>query len=119
MVDNETITEEEIKPANLAIGNFVDNMGTPVIVFGITHMGNSRWYVETHSYGEDQTERMPNGIVYRLYPIRLTKEWKECLGIDKFELPPWIKYVHQVQNYFNFSLRVEIHELIDYNKIPK
>ena len=35
-------------------------------------------------------------------PIPLNKKWKELLGVD-FNYPQWIKYVHELQNWYYWT----------------
>ena len=109
---------EELKPIEICLGNFIESMGKIEIVTGIMKMEDETFKI-AHLGWNKGTSVLPDDVTYATYPIPLTDEWKKCFGIDKYELPDWIKYVHQCQNYFKWALRVNLLEIMDWDLLPQ
>ena len=109
--------EREILPSELMLGNLFDNMGNVEMVMGMTYVGPEGWYI---SHTKRNSILIPEGITYKIRGIRLTQEWKECLGIDKYEgMPDHIEYVHEAQNWFMVHCRWNLRDVINWDKMPK
>lgn len=110
---------KELRPIDLQLGNFIENMGTVEMVTGLVPQERGSWFICHKAWNVDGNP-IPDGIQYDAYPILLTDEWKECLGIDKYEnIPKWIQYVHEAQNWFMWHLRVNLLETINWGKLPE
>jgi hypothetical protein len=100
--------KEPLKPHDICLGNIIESMGQVEVVTGIIQEEKASFKIG-HTGWNAGLGVIPDGVCYSTYPIPLTKEWKECFGIEKFDkLPEWIKYVHQVQNYFKWALQVNL-----------
>lgn len=114
-----TQTEREpLNPIDIQLGNFIDSMGNIEMVTGImkTEIG---YQIAHHGWHKGESV-IPDEVLLNTYPIFLTDEWKKCFGIEKFDkLPGWIKYVHECQNYFLWALRINIHEQMNWDLLPK
>lgn len=111
---------EPLKPIDIQLGNFIDSMGNTEMVTGIIQLENNTFKIGHTGWGHKEAIFNDDGIMYNAYPIPLTDEWKECFGIDQFKmLPEWIKYVHECQNYFMWSLRINIHDIMNWDILPQ
>lgn len=114
----ETKEKEPLRPIDINLGNIIESMGKVEVVTGIMQEEKGQFKIG-HTGWNAGLGFLPDGISYSTYPIPLTDEWKVCLGIDKYELPTWIKYVHEVQNYFLWALRVNLLEIMDWSLLPE
>lgn len=111
--------KEPLKPIEIQLGNFIESMGKIEIVTGIVTNEDGTFQIAHHGWHKG-THMIPDDVLVSTFPIPLTDEWKICFGIEKFEaLPDWIKYVHECQNYFLWALRINIHEIMNWNLLPK
>lgn len=110
---------DELKPKDLCLGNFVESMGNIEMVTGIIQTETGKFQIG-HCGWNKGIGVVPDGVLYDTYPIPLTDEWKRCFNIEKFDkLPEWIKFVHEVQNYFTWALNINILEIMDWKLLPK
>lgn len=108
---------EPLKPNEIALGNFIESFGKTECITGITQEQNGVYRVG-HTGWNKGLGFIPEDVTYSTYPIVLTDDWKICLGIEKYKLPEWVKYVHEAQNYFFWALRINLHEIIDWDLLP-
>lgn len=109
---------EPLKPLDLRLGNFVECLGAVEMVTGLIQTGENTWYV-CHKAWNQQTNPIPEGVLYSAYGIILSDDWKVCLKIDKVQLPDWIMYVHEAQNYMRWHSRVELIDHMDWDLFGK
>lgn len=112
------IETRELKPIDICLGNFIESMGNIEMVTGVIKQEDGSFKI-AHLGWCKGISVLPEDVTYDTYAIPLTDEWKECFGIDKYKLPDWIKYVHEVQNYFKWALQLNLHEIMDWEKLPK
>ncbi len=110
--------KEPLKPIDICLGNFIESMGSIEIVTGIIQLEDGSFQIGHKGWNKDSSF-LPDGVTYETYPIPLTDEWKLCFRIDQYKLPDWIKYVHQVQNHFLWSLQINILEIMDWSLLPR
>lgn len=109
---------EPLHPGDIQLGNFIESMGNIEIVTGIIKKDDGTFQI-AHNGWHHGTSVIPDNVLMNTYPIPLTDEWKKCFGIDEFkELPEWIKYVHECQNYFLWALRINILEIMNWDLLP-
>ena len=109
---------EGLHPNELCLGNFFESMGKVEMVTGIMINENGQYQIAHHGWHEGASLLPPDVLISSL-PIPLTDEWKKCFNIETYnKLPKWIKYVHQVQNYFFWNLQINIHDIMDWDKLP-
>jgi len=109
---------EPLHPIDICMGNFIESMGKVEMVTGIMTMQDGTYQI-AHLGWHKGTSLLPDDVFVSTIPIPLTNEWKKCFGIDKYKLPDWIKYVHECQNYFTWSLRINLHEIMNWDLLPK
>lgn len=110
---------EPLKPIEICLGNFIESMGNIEMVTGIIKDEETGFRIAHLGWCKGLSV-LPLDVTYDTYPILLTDEWKRCFGIDKFQqLPEWIKYVHQVQNYFTWALQINLLEIMNWELLPK
>jgi hypothetical protein len=109
---------EALRPIDICLGNFIESMGNIEIVTGILKTGDDSFQIAHLGWNKGICP-VPEGILFDTFPIPLTEEWKVCFGIDKYELPVWVQYVHEVQNYFKWSLRINLLEVMNWDLLPK
>jgi hypothetical protein len=109
---------EPIKPIEISLGNIIEVMGKVELVTGVVQESKGEFRMG-HTGWNAGNGFMPDGITFSTFPIPLTMAWKVCLGIEKYDLPEWIEYVHQAQNYFLWALRVNLLEIMDWDLLPK
>jgi hypothetical protein len=109
---------ESLKPIEICLGNFIESMGNIEMVTGIINEGDDNFKIG-HTGWNKGLSVIPDDVTYETYPIPLTDEWKVCFGIDKYKLPEWIQYVHQVQNYFKWALQINLLEIMNWDLLPK
>jgi len=110
--------KEPLHPIEICLGNFTESMGKIEMVTGVMKMDDGTIRI-AHLGWHKGTSLLPDDVTYSTYPILLTDEWKLCFGIDKYKLPDWIKFVHQCQNYFMWSLQINILEIMNWDLLPK
>lgn len=109
---------EPLKPAEIQLGNLINCFGGVEMVTGITPRPDGSFYI--HHSGDNQTNNpLGDGVLFDAYPIELTPEWLRVLRVEKYELPKWIRYVHEVQNYIRWYVGIELLPEIDFNNIPE
>ena len=109
---------EALKPIEICLGNFIESMGCVEMVTGIIHENEGGFKIGHTGWGAKYAF-LPPDVTYETYPIPLTEDWKLCFGIDKYDgLPTWIKYVHQVQNYFKWALDINLLETLNWSLLP-
>lgn len=107
------------KPMKICLGNIIESMGNVELVTGIMQEEAGQFKV-CHTGWNKGIGFIPDGIFYSTYAIPLTDEWKKCLSIEKYDkLPEWIQYVHEVQNYFRWALKIELLEIMDWKLLPQ
>lgn len=111
-------SNEPLKPVEICLGNFIESMGNIEMVTGIVKQEGDTFKIAHCGWAKGLVP-LPDDVLYDTYPIPLTDEWKVCFGIDKYTLPDWIKYVHEVQNYFMWALRVNLLEIMDWALLPQ
>lgn len=114
----QTKEKEPLRPIDVNLGNIIECMGKVEVITGIMQEAHAEFKIG-HTGWNAGNGFIPDNISFSTYPIILTHEWKICLGIDKYELPAWIKYVHEVQNYFMWALRVNLLEIMNWDLLPK
>jgi hypothetical protein len=116
----EKITQdnEPLRPIDIQLGNIIESMGKVELVTGIMEVGEGQFKIG-HTGWHAKSSIFPDDVTYSTYPIPLIDEWKKCLGIDKYQLPEWIKYVHETQNYFMWALRVNLLDVMNWDILPK
>jgi hypothetical protein len=110
--------ERELKPVDICLGNFIESMGHVEMVTGIVQAKDNTFKIGHTGWGEGKSI-VPDGVMYATYAIILDDKWKKCFGIDEYKLPDWIKYVHEVQNYFKWSLKMDLREIMNWDLLPK
>lgn len=110
--------KEPLHPIDICVGNFIESMGNVEMVTGILKQEDGSFKI-AHCGWCKGLSVLPPDVVYNTFPIPLTNEWKVCFGIDKYELPERIMYVHQAQNYFLWALGINLHEIMDWELLPK
>lgn len=111
-------TNNELKPIEICLGNFIESMGSIEMVTGIIREEDDNFRIG-HTGWANGKGFMPDDVLYNTYPIPLTDHWKVCFAIEKQELPSWVKYVHQTQNYFKWALNINLLEQMDWDLLPK
>ena len=106
----------ELRPYEICLGNFIESMGKIEMVTGIVKTDAGDFRIGHTGWNKDG---LPNDILYSTLPIELNDHWKICFGIEKDYLPEWIKYVHQVQNYFVLAFGKNLLEGMDWDLLPK
>lgn len=110
---------EPLHPIDIQLGNFIESMGNIEIVTGIMKVGENTYQIAHKGWHEGESV-IPDDVLMSTFPIPLTDEWRECFGIDQFKaLPEWIKYVHECQNYFMWALRINIHDIMNWDLLPQ
>jgi hypothetical protein len=102
--------KEELKPKDLCLGNYIECFGKIEMVTGIVPREQGDWFI-THSGNHALKSPLPEGVEFSGYGITLTEDWKKFLAIDKFDnLPSWIIYVHEAQNFLRWYAGVDTTE---------
>lgn len=102
---------EPLRPCEICLGNFIESMGKIEIVTGILKQDGDIFKIAHGGWHKGESV-IPDDVIYN-------DEWKKCFGIDKYELPDWIKFVHEVQNYFMYALRLNLLEIMDWDLLPQ
>ena len=111
------MNDKRLMPIETCLGNFIEVMGKIEMVTGIVKVEDNNWQIG-HTGWNAGNGLMPDDVIHHTYPIPLTEEWKICFCIEKHQLPEWIKYVHQVQNYFMWALNINLQEIMDWDLLP-
>lgn len=109
---------EPLKPYEICLGNFIESMGKVELVTGIVREEGNNFRIG-HTGWNAGDSLMPEDVTYSTYPIPLTEHWKVCFCIEKENLPEWIKYVHQVQQYFVLAFNKNLCENLDWDLLPR
>ncbi len=108
---------EPLKPYEISLGNFIESMGKIEMVAEIVRREDNTFIIG-HT-GWNANDGLPDGVLYSTYPIPLTDHWKVCFAIEKYELPEYIQYVHQVQQYFLLAFKRNLTETMDWDLLPR
>src|ERR1700735_215462 len=108
----------ELRPNEICLGNFIDCMGKIECITGVMQEEKGKFAIG-HTGWNHGNGFIPDGINFHAYPVTINQHWKVCLGIEKDTVPEWIKYVHQVQNYYLWALQINLHEQMDWDLLPK